>query len=173
MPQVVKAHFCIQIAIGKCFSVLFVKSCSGKYSAVSGVENIFGRYVKKTCFEAFAKATDWCPADLGYFRGGGYSSHFKTQAVMPMTMIRVNIIKGLGPVIQIAEGYTATLPTRCTTSPTRTSTARTPGPHSAQRTSRARTTEPAPPTARCISKMKIKSSVRETGRNFLWLRKAF
>ena len=59
---------------------------------------------------AMLKATDWCPADLGYFRGGGYSSHFKTQAVMPMTMIRVNIIKGLGPVIQIAEGYTATLP---------------------------------------------------------------
>lgn len=47
MPQVVKAHFCIQIAICKCFSVLFVKSCSGKYSAVSGAENIFGRYVKK------------------------------------------------------------------------------------------------------------------------------
>lgn len=59
---------------------------------------------------AMLKATDWCPADLGYFRGGGYSSHFKTQAVMPMTMIRVNIIKGLGPVLQIAEGYTATLP---------------------------------------------------------------
>ena len=59
---------------------------------------------------AMLKATDWCPADLGDFRGGGYSSHFKTQAVMPMTMIRVNIIKGLGPVIQIAEGYTATLP---------------------------------------------------------------
>ena len=60
--------------------------------------------------DAMLKATDWCPADLGYFRGGGYSSHFKTQAVMPMTMIRVNIIKGLGPVLQIAEGYTATLP---------------------------------------------------------------
>ena len=59
---------------------------------------------------AMLKATDWCPADLGYFRGGGYSSHFKTQAVMPMTMVRVNIIKGLGPVLQIAEGYTATLP---------------------------------------------------------------
>ena len=42
--------------------------------------------------DAMLKATDWCPADLGYFRGGGYSSHFKTQAVMPMTMIRVKII---------------------------------------------------------------------------------
>ena len=64
-------------------------------------------------------------------------------------------------------------PLRCTTSPTRTSTARTPGPHSTQRTSRARTTEPAPPTARCISKMKIKSSVRETGRNFFVASQSF
>ena len=64
-------------------------------------------------------------------------------------------------------------PLRCTTSPTRTSTARTPGPHSTQRTSRARTTEPAPPTARCIRKMKIKSSVRETGRNFYGFAKLF
>ncbi len=55
-------------------------------------------------------ATDWCQANLGYFRGGGYSSHFRTQAEMPVTMIRVNIISGLGPVLQIAEGYTAVLP---------------------------------------------------------------
>ena len=37
------------------------------------------------------KATDWCPADLGYFRGGGFSSHFKTQAQMPITLIRLNL----------------------------------------------------------------------------------
>ncbi len=54
--------------------------------------------------------TDWCPADTGYFRGGGYSSHFRTRAEMPMTMIRVNLIDGLGPVLQIAEGYTVVLP---------------------------------------------------------------
>ncbi|MDR2752818.1 MAG: L-fucose isomerase [Oscillospiraceae bacterium] len=59
---------------------------------------------------AMLHATDWCPADLGYFRGGGYSSHFKTQAEMPATMVRFNIIEGLGPVLQIAEGYTVTLP---------------------------------------------------------------
>jgi L-fucose isomerase len=55
-------------------------------------------------------ATDWCQADKGYFRGGGYSSHFKTLAEMPATMIRFNIIEGIGPVLQIAEGYTVTLP---------------------------------------------------------------
>ncbi|NMP37444.1 MAG: L-fucose isomerase [Clostridiales bacterium] len=55
-------------------------------------------------------ATDWCPADKGYFRGGGFSSHFKTRAEMPVTMIRMNYIDGLGPVLQLAEGYTVTLP---------------------------------------------------------------
>ena len=55
-------------------------------------------------------ATQWCPAALEYFRGGGYSSQFLTQGEMPVTMSRVNIIKGLGPVLQIAEGYTVDLP---------------------------------------------------------------
>ncbi|QEY34439.1 L-fucose isomerase [Caproiciproducens galactitolivorans] len=59
---------------------------------------------------AMTEATDWCPANLGYFRGGGFSSHFKTQAEMPITLIRVNIIDGLGPVLQLAEGYTVVLP---------------------------------------------------------------
>lgn len=59
---------------------------------------------------AMLGATDWCPANLGYFRGGGFSSHFKTQAEMPVTMIRVNIVDGVGPVLQLAEGYTVTLP---------------------------------------------------------------
>ena len=56
------------------------------------------------------KATDWCQANLGYFRGGGFSSHFKTEAEMPVTMLRINVIDGLGPVLQIAEGYTVTVP---------------------------------------------------------------
>lgn len=55
-------------------------------------------------------ATDWCPANLGYFRGGGFSSHFKTQCEMPVTMMRVNLIDGIGPVLQFAEGYTVILP---------------------------------------------------------------
>lgn len=60
--------------------------------------------------EAILGATTWCAADNGYFRGGGYSSRFHTKAEMPCTMIRINIIKGLGPVIQIAEGWTIELP---------------------------------------------------------------
>jgi len=56
------------------------------------------------------KATTWMPANVGYFRGGGYSSLFKTRGGMPITMSRLNIVKGLGPVLQIAEGYTVDLP---------------------------------------------------------------
>ncbi len=56
------------------------------------------------------KATEWCAADNGYFRGGGFSSRFLTRAQMPATMIRINLVKGLGPTIQIAEGYTVNLP---------------------------------------------------------------
>jgi L-fucose isomerase len=56
------------------------------------------------------KSTEWCPGNLGYFRGGGYSSHFRTAGQMPVTMSRINIIKGQGPVLQIAEGWTIELP---------------------------------------------------------------
>ncbi len=60
--------------------------------------------------EKMLAATEWAPADNGYFRGGGYSSRFLTRAEMPCTMIRINLVKGLGPTIQIAEGYTVNLP---------------------------------------------------------------
>ena len=53
--------------------------------------------------------THFCPANREYFRGGGYSSQFKTAGEMPVTMSRVNLVKGLGPVLQIAEGYTVVL----------------------------------------------------------------
>ena len=59
-------------------------------------------------------ATSWCAADNGYFRGGGFSSHYITRAEMPATMIRLNLIKGLGPVLQIAEGWTVKLPDEVT-----------------------------------------------------------
>ncbi|WP_129594470.1 L-fucose isomerase [Seramator thermalis] len=55
-------------------------------------------------------ATTWHPASLEYMRGGGYSSKFLTKGGMPVTMCRINLIKGLGPVMQIAEGWTATFP---------------------------------------------------------------
>ena len=55
-------------------------------------------------------AVEWTPASLGYFRGGGFSSHFLSKGGMPITMSRINLVKGLGPVLQIAEGYTYELP---------------------------------------------------------------
>ena len=56
------------------------------------------------------KATDWCRANYEYFRGGGFSSHFRCRSEMPVTMLRVNVVDGIGPVLQIAEGYTVDLP---------------------------------------------------------------
>ena len=64
--------------------------------------------------DACMKATTWPYADLGYFRGGGYSSRFITKAEMPCTMVRLNMVKGLGPVMQIAEGWTVALPDEVT-----------------------------------------------------------
>ena len=55
-------------------------------------------------------ATVWCEAGFDNFRGGGFSSHYTTRAEMPATMIRLNLVKGLGPVLQIAEGWTVALP---------------------------------------------------------------
>lgn len=60
--------------------------------------------------DAIMKNTTWNFADIGYFRGGGFSSRFETKAEMPATMIRLNLVKGLGPVLQIAEGWTVHLP---------------------------------------------------------------
>jgi L-fucose/D-arabinose isomerase len=53
--------------------------------------------------------THFCPANREYFRGGGYSSQFKTAGEMPVTMSRLNLVKGLGPVLQIAEGFSVVL----------------------------------------------------------------
>jgi L-fucose isomerase len=60
--------------------------------------------------EKIMSSTQWCAADNGYFRGGGFSARFLTRAEMPATMIRLNLVKGLGPVLQIAEGWTVNLP---------------------------------------------------------------
>jgi len=76
---------------------------------------------KKSCIKPFweitgkdaaacLEATQWPPAETGYFRGGGFSSQFDTKGTMPVTISRVNLVKGLGPVLQIAEGWTVELP---------------------------------------------------------------
>ena len=56
--------------------------------------------------EACLAATTWYPANRDYFRGGGFSSNFLSKGGMPVTMARLNIVKGLGPVLQLAEGWT-------------------------------------------------------------------
>jgi len=60
--------------------------------------------------EKCLRVTNWYPASVEYFRGGGFSSGFLTRGEMPVTMSRLNLIKGLGPALQIAEGYTVDLP---------------------------------------------------------------
>lgn len=66
--------------------------------------------MKEKDIDACLKATKWCEADLGYFRSGGYSSRYETRAQMPMTMVRINIVKGIGPVVQLVEGWSILLP---------------------------------------------------------------
>lgn len=61
---------------------------------------------QKACLDA----TEWCPADNGYFRGGGFSSRYLTRGEMSATMVRINLVKGVGPVLQLVEGYTVNLP---------------------------------------------------------------
>lgn len=75
----------------------------------NGIIKPFWRMTEKD-MQACLKATTWNAADLGYFRGGGYSSRFLTRSEMPATMVRLNLVKGLGPVLQIAEGWTVKLP---------------------------------------------------------------
>lgn len=60
--------------------------------------------------QAMLAATDWCRANYEYFRGGGFSSHFRCDAEMPVTLLRLNIVEGVGLTMQLAEGYTASLP---------------------------------------------------------------
>jgi L-fucose/D-arabinose isomerase len=60
--------------------------------------------------DACLQATKWCPSDTGYFPGGGWSTDFTSRGDMPCTMFRINLVAGLGPVLQIAEGWTVELP---------------------------------------------------------------
>ena len=66
--------------------------------------------INKEEADSCLQATTWYPANNGYFRGGGYSSKFVTKGGMPVTMCRLNLVKGIGPVLQIAEGETIDLP---------------------------------------------------------------
>jgi len=74
----------------------------------AGDETLLGDH--KCEVEKCLGATTWYPANTGYFRGGGYSSGFLTRGGIPITMARLNLVKGLGPVLQLAEGWTVDLP---------------------------------------------------------------
>ena len=94
-----------------------INSGAACLDACGEVKDADGRGVMKPFWEmteedqnACLDATEWCAADNGYFRGGGFSARYLTRAEMPVTMIRLNLVKGLGPVLQICEGYTVQLP---------------------------------------------------------------
>ncbi len=94
-----------------------INSGAACLDACGEVTDVEGNHVMKPWYEVtdddqkkMLAATEWCQADYGYFRGGGYSSRYLTRAEMPVTMIRLNLVKGLGPVLQIAEGWTVNLP---------------------------------------------------------------
>ena len=83
----------------------------------TGQQTIDGKPVMKPFWditpeevEGCLDATAWYPGILEYFRGGGFSSGFLTRGGMAVTMSRINLVKGLGPALQIAEGYTVDLP---------------------------------------------------------------
>ena len=86
-------------------SIINTRKITGK--EVNFITIIYGQGMTEADAEACLKATSWLPADRDYFRGGGFSSHFLSRGGMPVTMSRLNLVKGLGPVLQIAEGWTA------------------------------------------------------------------
>lgn len=94
-----------------------INSGSTTLDATAQQKNSEGKPVMKPFWEITEeevekclKNTRWPQADREYFRGGGFSSLFKTEGEMPVTMSRVNLVKGLGPVLQIAEGWTVDIP---------------------------------------------------------------
>lgn len=91
-----------------------INSGATTLDATGAISDSTGNPVMKQAWEmtdgdvdACLEATTWYPADRDYFRGGGFSSNFLTKGGMPVTMSRLNLVKGLGPVLQIAEGWTA------------------------------------------------------------------
>ncbi len=91
-----------------------INSGATTLDATGASTNAAGEACMKPCWEmtdkdaeACLKNTNWMPADRDYFRGGGFSSNFLSKGGMPVTMSRLNLVKGLGPVLQIAEGWTA------------------------------------------------------------------
>ena len=98
-----------------------INSGAACLDACGEVKDVDGNATMKPWYEmteadadVVMKNTTWNYADCGYFRGGGYSSRCVTRTEMPCTMIRLNLVKGLGPVLQIAEGWTVSVPDEVT-----------------------------------------------------------
>lgn len=88
---------------------------SGRSIGTDGQPTIKPWYdVTEKDMNAMLAATGWSAADNGYFRGGGFSSRFVTEAEMPCTMMRLNLVNGIGPVVQLVEGWTIHLPEEVT-----------------------------------------------------------
>lgn len=97
--------------------IIHLKNSGSAALEYSGVERLEGKPVVKEPWNItdedkrnMLDATEWCPANTEYFRGGGYSSRFVTKVEMPVTITRLNLVKGAGPVLQIMEGFTVKLP---------------------------------------------------------------
>jgi L-fucose isomerase len=83
----------------------------------TGEQTLDGKPAIKPFWQVTAEEAGKCidaslfpPAERGYFRGGGFSTEFLSRGAMPVTMCRLNLVKGLGPVLQIAEGHTVDIP---------------------------------------------------------------
>jgi L-fucose/D-arabinose isomerase len=83
----------------------------------TGMQELYGNPAIKPWWEvkqgdalASLSATTWFTSRTEYFRGGGYSSGYKSRGGMPLTMTRLNLVDGLGPVLQLAEGWSVDLP---------------------------------------------------------------
>tara|TARA_B100000780_G_scaffold278475_1_gene252111 strand:- start:6307 stop:8094 length:1788 start_codon:yes stop_codon:yes gene_type:complete len=94
-----------------------INSGSSTLDATGQQEDIEGNPTMKPYWEITEeevqkclKNTNWPAAISEYFRGGGFSSQFKTKGTMPLTMCRINLVKGIGPVLQIVEGWSVELP---------------------------------------------------------------
>ncbi|MEE8563979.1 MAG: L-fucose isomerase [Atribacterota bacterium] len=118
-PQAVKRVTGIELSGLAKGGILHLINSGSTTLDATGEQKTKGKSVMKSFWEITEKEvkkclenTKWSPANLEYFRGGGYSSTFYTKGVMPVTMVRINIIKGIGPVIQIAEGHTIDLPAK-------------------------------------------------------------
>ncbi len=118
-PQAVKRVTGIKLSGLAKGGILHLINSGSTTLDATGEQKTKGKSVMKSFWEITEKEvkkclenTKWSPANLEYFRGGGYSSTFYTKGVMPVTMVRINIIKGIGPVIQIAEGHTIDLPAK-------------------------------------------------------------